>query len=75
MILDGHAEQLECRITITYARDGHSFDLGMFCPLTMRHEPLGRHPTGDIERVVRDLKVRMERERHMVTFSEMTGPR
>ena len=65
--------RLECRITITHF--GATFALGMYDPLNVRHEPLGTHPVRDIERIVRDLKVRMERERHVVTFSEVTGPR
>lgn len=65
--------QLECRIVITHF--GNEFALGMFDPITMRHEPLGKHPTKNIDKIVRDLKIRMERERHLVTFSELTGPR
>ncbi len=68
------AEQLECRITITHL-DARTFALGMFDPITCRHEPLGKHPVLTIERVVGDLKVRMEREGHKVTFSEWTGAR
>ena len=60
---------------ITYCRDGRTFSLGMYDPASGRHEPLGKHFIRDIERIVRDLKVRMERERHTVTFSEMMGPR
>ena len=66
-------KQLECRIVITHW--GREFDLGMFDPVTMRHEPLGRHPMVDIERIVGDLRVRIEKERHLVSFSELTGPR
>ncbi len=66
-------KQMECRIVITYW--GHTFDLGMFDPVTERCAQLGRHSTKDIVRVVGDLRVRMERERHRVTFSELTGPR
>ena len=68
-------KQLECRITITHDRDGCTFALGMWDPVACRHEPLGRHPVADIERVVRGLRERMERERHVVTFSEVWGPR
>lgn len=67
------SKQLECRILITHW--GRTFELGMFDPISMRHEPLGRHSTDKIEKVVGDLRVRMERERHMVTFSEVSGPR
>ena len=66
-------KQLECRITITHW--GRVFDLGMFDPKSGRHEKLGAHPTRDIERIVGDLRVRMERERHVVTYSEVSGPR
>lgn len=65
--------QLECRIIITHY--GGAFELGMFDPVKCRYEPLGRHSMKSINKVVGDLKVRMERERHMVTFSERTGPR
>ena len=66
--------QLECRIVITYL-PGRMFSLGMFDPQGGRHEALGTHPLSKIDRIVRDLKVRMEREKHRVTFSEVTGPR
>ena len=66
-------KQLECRVVITH--DGNTFALGMFDPQGGRYEPLGKHPKRDIERIVRDLKVRMEREGHLVSFSEMSGPR
>ena len=66
-------KQLECRVIITH---NHStFELGMFDPHGMRYEPLGNHPKRDIDRIVRDLKVRMEREGHLVSFSEQEGPR
>ncbi len=66
-------KQLECRIVITY--HGHTFSLGMYDPVSGRYEPLGSHQMRDIKRTVRDLKIRMEREDHRVTFSEVTGPR
>lgn len=65
--------QLECRIVITHR--GHTFDLGMYDPVSMRYEALGSHSVKDISRIVGDLRVRMERERHIVSFSELTGPR
>lgn len=64
---------MECRILITHW--GSEFDLGMFDPISMRHEPLGRHKTDKIERIIGDLRIRMEREKHQVTFSEVSGPR
>jgi hypothetical protein len=65
--------QMECRIVITHW--GRTFALGMYDPVSMRHEPLGRHPIEKIDKIVGDLKVRMEKERHLVTFSEISGPR
>ena len=67
------AKQLECRIVITYR--GRVFALGMYDPITSRYEPLGEHPMGKIEGIVRDLRIRMEKENHIVTFSEVTGAR
>lgn len=67
-------QQLECRIVITH--DGPTtFALGMFDPVSGRYEPLGKHPTKDIDKIVGDLRTRMEREGHRVTYSERTGPR
>lgn len=69
-------KQMECRVIITHDRDNpDKFMLGMFDPVTCRHVPLGKHPTEDIDRIVHDLKVRMEREGHRVSFSETTGQR
>ena len=65
--------QLECRIIITHLNS--TFSLGMFDPQSMRYEPLGTHPRRDIDRIVCDLKVRMEREGHRVSFSERQGLR
>lgn len=65
------ATQLECRITITHW--GRTFDLGMYDPISGRHEKLGNHPIKDISRIVGDLKDRIEREGHLVTFSEKQG--
>ena len=68
--------QLECRIIITHQTGCLStFALGMYDPISGRYEPLGKHPTNTIDKVVRDLKHRMEVEGHSVTFSEVTAPR
>ena len=64
-------KQLECRIVINYY--GSVFSLGMFDPVAGRYEPLGKHPMEKIDKVVRDLKVRMEKEGHKVSFSEKQG--
>lgn len=66
-------QQLECRIVITH--QGGTFELGMFDPNHGKYEPLGRHSIRDIKNIVCDLKVRMEREKHLVSFSEVHGPR
>lgn len=66
-------KQLECRVVITHC--GPTFQLGMYDPISSRYEPLGTHPNRDIERIVRDLKVRIEQEGHLVSFSEQRGPR
>ncbi len=60
---------------ITHWLGTGKFELAMCDPQTGRVEPLGRHPLSKADSIIRDLKVRMERERHRVTFSEMTGPR
>lgn len=65
--------QVECRIVITHKLN--TFDLGMYDPVSGRHEPLGNHPKRDIDRIVRDLRSRMEQEGHRVTYSEITGRR
>lgn len=69
------APRLECRIVLTYWPGTGKFDMGMFDPLNVRYEPLGTHPLRDIDRIVGDLATRIERERHLLTFSEVTGPR
>lgn len=66
-------KQLECRIVLTYWPT--QFDMGMYDPVSMKYEPLGRHPLSMIDGIVGDLRTRMEKERHLVTFSEVTGPR
>ena len=67
-------DQLECRITIDHL-SATEFALGMYDPARGRHEPRGRHPTSRIDRIVGDLRDRMERERHRVTYSEVWGQR
>ena len=67
--------RLECRIVITHNAGAGTFDMGMYDPLNMRYEALGTHPSAKIDRIVGDLRTRIERERHVVTFSELTGPR
>jgi hypothetical protein len=68
------AKQLECRVVITNHGDG-TFSMGMFDPVSGRHEPLGTHRTVDKDSVVRGLAQRIEREGHKLTFSELSGKR
>jgi hypothetical protein len=71
-------KQLECRIILTH---GHRIDLktdlGMYDPVSGRYEPLGAHGPSprEVDRVVADLQASMERAGHLVTFSEVRGPR
>ena len=71
-------KQLECRIVITW---GHRSDLktevGMYCKYTQRYEPLGAHGPDQrvVDKVIRGLKTKIEREGHLVTFSDRRGPR
>lgn len=67
------SKQLECRIVLTnWLRE---FEMGMYDPVSGRYEGLGKHPNRDKDRIVRDLKNRIEAEGHSCTFSEVTGPR
>lgn len=63
--------QLECRIVITYQRDGR-IDLGMYDPLSGRYEPLGTHGPGrrEKDKAVLGLKDSIERAGHRLTFCE-----
>lgn len=67
----GKSKQLECRVVIT--NKVGSFELGMYDPINARYERLGTHPMRDKDRIVRDLKNRIEMEGHLVSFSELTG--
>lgn len=65
---------LECRIVITRLSDGR-ISLGMYDPLTGRHEPLGDHGPGhrDIDRAVRDLAASVQRAGHRLTWCERSA--
>lgn len=71
-------KQLECRIVLTH---GHRADLktelGMYDPLNEKYVPLGAHgpKVSDIDSAVRGLKEKIEREGHLLTFSDCRGPR
>lgn len=72
------AKQLECRIIITWGhREDLKTEIGMYCKNTNRYEPLGAHGPRreEIDRVVLDLKKKIEMEGHRCTFSERRGPR
>jgi hypothetical protein len=70
--------QLECRIVITH---GHRVDLktelGMYDPVGGRYVPLGAYGPNvcEVDQVVDYLKIGMERAGHLVTYSELRGPR
>ncbi len=63
--------KLECRIILTY-RDDDKVEMGMYDPLSHRYEKLGIHGPAqkEIDRVVKDLKVSIERAGHRLTFCE-----
>lgn len=71
-------KQLECRIVLTH---GHRTDLktemGMWDPLNEKYVPLGAHGPrmADIDSAVRGLKERILKEGHLLTFSDVRGPR
>jgi hypothetical protein len=69
--VSAQGEQLECRIVLTFQRDGR-VRLGMYDPRHMRYEPLGVHgpARGDIDRAVEGLKESIERAGHRLTFCE-----
>lgn len=78
--MTAEGKPLECRIVITYwpgvyTGQGAMFDLGMYDPLSMRYERLGRHPLRDAQKIIGDLKRSIETAGHLLTFSEVTGPR
>jgi len=66
--------QLECRIVLTYRRDGQ-VDLGMYDPASGRYEPLGSHgPAQDaVDRVVLGLAQSILRAGHRLTWCEQSG--
>lgn len=68
------AEQLECRIVITYRADKR-ISLGMLDPLSGRYEALGTHgpAQADIDRAVAGLKDAIERAGHRLTFCERSA--
>jgi hypothetical protein len=71
-------KQLECRIVTTH---GHRHDLktevGMYDPISGRYEPLGAHGprVRDVDKMVAGLAARIEAEGHLLTFSDVRGPR
>lgn len=64
-------KQLECRIVITYLRDGR-IKLGMYDPKSTRYEPLGTHGPAakEVDKAVRGLKESIERAGHRLSFCE-----
>jgi hypothetical protein len=57
---------MECRIVLT--SEGSKTEMGMFDPVSGRYVPLGKHSPAVLDKVVRDLKTRMEKEGHLVSF-------
>lgn len=66
------SEQLECRVVVTEHQNG-TFSLGMYDPRHSRYESLGRHPNRDREKIIGDLKSRIEREGHRLSMSVKRG--
>lgn len=66
-------ERLECRVVIRYLPDGR-IRLGAYDPRHFRYEPLGVHgpSVADVDAAVRGLAQRIEREGHLLTFSEQS---
>lgn len=65
------AQQLECRIVITYLPDKR-IALGMYDPVGMRYEPLGTHGPArkEVDKAVLGLKESILRAGHRLTFCE-----
>ncbi len=63
--------QLECRIVLTFRRDGRT-DVAMCDPKSGKVEKLGTHgPSArEVDRIVEDLKRSIERAGHLLTFCE-----
>ena len=80
VMIDAFQPQLECRIVVTYGvltRSDLKTEVGMYCPVTRRYERLGFHGPAqrDVDKMVKGLKERIEKERHLITYSVMRGPR
>jgi hypothetical protein len=66
-------KQLECRIVITRGkRADFKTEVGMYDPYNDQYEPLGAHGPDrrEVERVIANLKSRMEQAGHRVSFCE-----
>lgn len=64
-------KQLECRIVITFRRDG-KVAVAMCDPKNARVEPLGVHgpDVKAVDKVIGDLKASIERAGHLLTICE-----
>ncbi len=60
--------QLECRVVIRHGE--RATKVGMFDPISMRYEPLGEYRGRELDKMIRGLAQRIEREGHKLTFSE-----
>ena len=67
-------KQLECRIVLTYHRNG-KVAMGMYDPISGRYEPLGTHGPGRraVDEAVQGLKDSIERAGHRLTFCERSA--
>lgn len=65
------SEQLECRVVVTYMRDGR-ISLGMYDPLSLRYEALGTHgpSQSEIDKAISGLARSIEQAGHRLTFCE-----
>ena len=66
-------DQLECRVVIR-RYPNKRITLGMFDPVSGRYAPLGAHGPAmrDVDKAVYGLKERIEQERHLLTFSDIS---
>ena len=65
------SETMECRIVLT--KTGASTEVGMYDPGTGRYAPVGHFGPAEVDRVIRDMVQRIEKEGHTVTFATRHG--
>lgn len=67
------SNQMECRVVLTTNRDGKTFGLGMYDPISGRYEALGTHPNCDKDKIVRDISISIQRAGHRLTYCERSA--